>query len=625
MRSIESGTFRVLANLYALNISHNDRLTFSVMSNLTDDLQIVPIRTLDISKLHCDYGPGIAIYVQDIDKLSNHTYLTNMYIDSNRLSLLEFGVIPRLPKSLRLLSVKENRITYGNYIFELASAINLEFFDGSNQYSSHDPITGSKDCNDWRAPPSSSDDDSSTDQNAVFDIVKLSAATINLPPNLKEVLFHDSVLDYVITGRIPFGPNNLTRFDLHNNLLHSWRGTVANLHHMKYVDGSNNYCTFISDEFFNECPNLESLIIHDNLLGNVLYNDTNGKIFRHLTHLKVLDLSWNRIQAVPNLLLKNQNELQILNISNNELHTFDLELKHMTNLQHLNISHNQLYKLSKYDRVQIDSLKRSNLTVNLYGNQLQCSCETLDFLKWLDDNKAMFNNFRNYDCRFPNDSSTTFWNFENVLIELKKNCYDYTGLIAGITSAIVLAISLTVSGIVYRYRWKLRYLYYMAKTRYKGYTSLKTNNDERDAYPYDAFISYSEQDGRFIRGDLLENMEGRSGLKLCLHQRDFIPGQDIAENITKAIHQSWKTVVIVSNNYLKSYWCMYEFNMARMESIYSRGGKSVLLLVFYEDIAAKNLPLTLMDLIESKCYIEYPHDEQGDVVFWDKLAETVSM
>ncbi|OWF41427.1 Toll-like receptor 1 [Mizuhopecten yessoensis] len=147
------------------------------------------------------------------------------------------------------------------------------------------------------------------------------------------------------------------------------------------------------------------------------------------------------------------------------------------------------------------------------------------------------------------------------------------------------------------------------KTRYKGYTGLEANNDERDDYPNDAFISYCEQDGRFVRGDLLDNLEGRSGLTLCLHERDFIPGQDISENITKAIHQSWKTVVIVSNNYLKSYWCMHEFEMARMDSMHSRGGKSVLLLVFYEDIAAKDLPLTLMDLIESKSYIEYPHDE----------------
>nr|WBP49909.1 Toll-like receptor protein [Mimachlamys nobilis] len=623
IRNIEIGTLRVLTKLYSLNISHNDRLTFSVLSNLTDDIQTVPVHTVDMSKLHCDYGPGIVMYVQDIEKLSNHTYLTDMRLDNNRLSLPETGVIPKLPKSLRRLSVRQNRLTYGSYIFELASAVNLEFFDGSNQYFSHDPNTGSRDCKDWRAPPDTNCTALFFNGKVNFDIAHLSAIDVRIPPNLKQLIFYKSALDYVITGRIPLGPNNLTLIDLHSNLIHSWKGTVSNLQHVKYIDGSNNYCTFISDDFFNECPNLETLLIHDNLLGDVLRKDQNGNIFRHLTHLKVLDLSWNRIQTVPKLLLKNQNELQILNVSNNQLDTFDLYLKHMTGLTYLNLSHNQLQKLGGDNLRQINGL--TNLTVNLYGNKLQCSCETLDFLKWLSDNKAMFDHFRNYECQFPNDTRITFADFDKMLIDLKKSCYNYTGLIAGVTSSLVLIIAFIVSGIVYRYRWKLRYLYYMTKTRYRGYTGLEINNDTRHDYPYDAFISYCEQDGRFVRGDLLDNLETRCGLTLCLHQRDFIPGQDIAENITKAIHQSWKTVVVLSKNYLRSYWCLYEFNMARMESIYSRGDKPVLLLVFYDDVAPKELPLTLMDLIERKSYIEYPKDEQGNIVFWDKLAESVSM
>nr|WBP49908.1 Toll-like receptor protein [Mimachlamys nobilis] len=623
IRNIEIGTLRVFTKLYSLNISHNDRLTFGVMSNVSDDLQTVPIHTIDFSKIHCDYGPGTVIYVKDIEKLSNHTYLTNVYLDGNRLSYPECGVISKLPKSVRFISARENRITYGKFIFELTTALNVEYVDASNQYFAYDTSHASTDCNDWREPPVTGSSDCFTDRKNDLDTVHLSRSYFFLPPNLKVLLLYKSGFDYELSGHIPFKPNNLTHIDLHNNLLHSWKGTVSNLQHVKYIDGSNNYCNFISDDFFNECPNLETLLIHDNLLGDVLRKDKNGNIFRHLTHLKVLDLSWNRIQTVPKLLLKNQNELQILNISNNQLDTFDLLFGHMKGLEYLNLSHNQLQKLSGDNLRQIDRL--TNLTVNLFGNKLQCSCETLDFLKWLSDNKALFDHFINYECRFQNDTSMTFADFDKMLIDLKKSCYNYTGLIAGLTSSLVLIIAFIVSGIVYRYRWKLRYLYYVTKTRYRGYTGLEINNDTRHDYPYDAFISYCEQDGRFVRGDLLDNLETRSGLTLCLHQRDFIPGQDIAENITKAIHQSWKTVVVLSKNYLRSYWCMYEFNMARMESIYSRGDKPVLLLVFYDDVAPKELPLTLMDLIERKSYIEYPKDEQGNIVFWDKLAESVSM
>ncbi|XP_069120723.1 toll-like receptor 4 isoform X1 [Argopecten irradians] len=658
IRFIENGTFLKLTQLYFLNVSNNDRLTFGVMSNLTSDLKALPIHTLDISRIHCDYGPGTSIYVDDVVNLRNHTHLRRLYLNNNRLSLPEFGVISLLPKSLRFISVNGNRLTFGSYVFELAGFINLEYFDGSRQYTSHDPDTGSRDCRDWRAPPTYSNDfqaissiltnlqdfsssiqqmsstklvatnvsqvsrpnDSLTSTNSIVS----SPPTFPVPGNLREVLFFGSVLDYEIRV-VPLGPNNLTRVDIHGNLLHSWSGTVLNIDKVKFIDGSNNYCTYISDNFFDHCENLEELLLHDNLLGNVLKTDENGNIFRRLVHLKLLDLSWNRIQEVPNLLLKNQNNLQILNISNNEMLTFDLNFEHMNNLQYLNLSKNRLSLLSKQTRKQIDSCRSHNLTVNLYGNKLQCSCETLDFLKWLGERRNTFDDFHSYECRFPDETTGNFSDFENVLIRLKTSCNKYTGLIVGTTFGVCLAISLTLSGIVYRYRWKIRYLYYMTKTKYRGYSSLVTDYEDRDEYPYDAFVSYCEKDGRFVRGDLLNNLERQNGLTLCLHQRDFIPGHDIAENITKAIHQSRKTIVIVSKSYLKSYWCMYEFNMARMESIYAREGNSVLLLVFYDNVEPTDLPLTLMDLIDSKSYIEYPDDEQGNVVFWGKLAESISM
>jgi hypothetical protein len=68
---------------------------------------------------------------------------------------------------------------------------------------------------------------------------------------------------------------------------------------------------------------------------------------------------------------------------------------------------------------------------------------------------------------------------------------------------------------------------------------------------------------------------------------------------------------------------MYELNMARMEGIYTREGEDVLFLVIYDHISYKDIPLKLMDLMEKKSYIEFPNDEYGNVVFWDKVRETV--
>jgi hypothetical protein len=68
---------------------------------------------------------------------------------------------------------------------------------------------------------------------------------------------------------------------------------------------------------------------------------------------------------------------------------------------------------------------------------------------------------------------------------------------------------------------------------------------------------------------------------------------------------------------------MFEFNMARMESIYSRNGENILFLVFYEQILPRELPLVMLELVQQQSYIEYPNDEQGNVVFWDKIKNTI--
>ncbi|XP_063446891.1 osteomodulin-like [Mytilus trossulus] len=65
------------------------------------------------------------------------------------------------------------------------------------------------------------------------------------------------------------------------------------------------------------------------------------------------------------------------------------------------------------------------------------------------------------------------------------------------------------------------------------------------------------------------------------------------------------------------------FSEESMESIYSRGGQNILFLVFLEQIRPSELPLVMLELVQKQSYIEYPNDEQGNVVFWDKIKETL--
>ncbi|XP_060079873.1 toll-like receptor 4 [Ylistrum balloti] len=633
IHTIELATFRGLKSLHTLNISSNECLTFRVLANITNDMQYTSIRVLDISRLHCTFGPSTVIHTGDMDHLHN-TNLTHLYVESNRIAILETGVARKFPKSLKFLSVSDNNLSFGIYYIELMSEIpNIEVVHADHQGSPHNLETGSSDCNDWRAPPPPQDAITfalstellSCNRNPLRNLKHNTEiiTKFSFPLSLRKLYYSNNAMNFEI-GLIDFEKNNLEILDLSNNLFHSWRGPLNNLKHIKYLDLSHNYCSYMSDYFFPFDNNVKTLFIQNNLLGDVLSTDHDGRIFKNFTNLEILDLSTNHIYSLPSRLLRHQYTLQILNLSNNALSEFSLDLSEMRYLTYIDLRHNKLRTIKESQQDQIGRLKVNNVTVNLVGNTMDCSCMELEFLKWIAENKALFVNFHGYDCVFTNGTQASFTDLDGILIELSKSCDSYIAIIAVFASMVLLCLSLTISGIIYRYRWKLRYLFYMAKTRYKGYSTVAHAEDD-DNYVFDAFISYCSDDFCFVRGEVVPNLEEKQGLQLCLHQRDFIPGQEIAQNITNAIHQSRKTVVLLSQAYLKSYWCMYEFNMARMESIYSRGGDSVLLLVFYGEIPTKELPFMLLDLIDSDCYIEYPEDdEHGKVVFWDKLTTAIS-
>ena len=267
---------------------------------------------------------------------------------------------------------------------------------------------------------------------------------------------------------------------------------------------------------------------------------------------------------------------------------------------------------------------RDKLTIDLSGNNLLCSCETLDFLRWMEfhANREMlvFRNFRNYFCSFANSSRANFSVLQNMVAQLEKQCESFIWLITLTTMSITIIIAFVVVGIAYRLRWRIRYFYYMAKRGYRRNVHARNQLDEdyRKMFRYDAFISYANEDRHFALHEMKQQVEDKTDLKMCFHQRDFMPGYDISENIANAIHESRRVVCVISENFLKSHWCMYEFNMALMERIHAREGDDMLFLVLMKDFNSSRAPLSMIQFIRQNCYLEQPDDEAFEQFFWEK-------
>ncbi|CAH2085124.1 unnamed protein product [Euphydryas editha] len=132
--------------------------------------------------------------------------------------------------------------------------------------------------------------------------------------------------------------------------------------------------------------------------------------------------------------------------------------------------------------------------------------------------------------------------------------------------------------------------------------------------PYDAFVSFSHHDSAFAT-ELTRRLERGAALRLCLHSRDWRPGEWIPEQIARSVRESRRTLVLLSENFLSSTWARAELREAHALALRERRPR--LLLVLLPGMSAERAAAADPELrayIASVTYLRW--DEPR---FWDKL------
>ncbi|XP_052075452.1 toll-like receptor 4 [Mytilus californianus] len=364
-----------------------------------------------------------------------------------------------------------------------------------------------------------------------------------------------------------------------------------------------------------------TLKIDWNQLGNYLANNT--YMMTKTSRLEFISLSNNSIYNLYSQIFNDQPHLKVIDLSHNFLKHVDFGLLKMVNLEMLNLTNNSIKFFSDNSMKNIDSIIKYNtkIKINLSGNILRCVCSLLPYLKWMINIREHFVHFNQYKCVLENGSLSISNSFEDIILHLQTDCVNHFHLVVGVSFSLIGFITILISALIYRHRWKLRFLFYTAKLRYSSHN----NMDDRGQYVYDAFISYSDEIRTFVTKDCIDNLERDGHFKLCIHHRDFLPGAAINDNITQAIQRSRKTICIITRSFIESYYCMFELNMARMESIHRKKDKSLIFLVFYDQLQPEELPLVLYEIIQKKSYIEYPNDVHGNFIFWEKIKDAINV
>src|SRR6218665_500737 len=150
-----------------------------------------------------------------------------------------------------------------------------------------------------------------------------------------------------------------------------------------------------------------------------------------------------------------------------------------------------------------------------------------------------------------------------------------------------------------------------------------SKKEELEVFNFDAFVGYSRRDSNWVVTELLPRLEQECNLRLCIHERDWLPGRDIAENIMESIDSSRKTLLVVSNTFALSPWCHFELAMAQTRLM--EEDRDSLVLILLEEIADCNLTLRLQIQMQRRTYIEWTKQSNvGQQLFWANLKHTLA-
>ncbi|XP_063042889.1 toll-like receptor 12 [Engraulis encrasicolus] len=371
------------------------------------------------------------------------------------------------------------------------------------------------------------------------------------------------------------------------------------------------------------------------------HGSSSSSAFQHFSSVEWLKIvQWTRstVQDLSGLSgLVHLRELGFQNVNLDNSTGFTTALRNLTRLEKLSLEECWLDSLQASTSMNLQSLKFLELLIDgsngvtesffepltslklvILGQQhLRCDCESARFEEWArrqSDVEVFLSHYQqeSLQCEVGGKS-------QDLRSFGEKHCRPYLGFMLFVITATLNLLFILVVLLQHLAREYLLALFHIAG----GWVNeaLRHHDGPRGRYDYDAFVSYSGRDERWVVDRLLPALEQRGPplLRLCLHSRDFQPGKDVVQNITDSLYRSRRTLCLVSRHFLRSGWCSLEMRLATQRLQVEH--RDVLILVFLEAVPSHLLSAhhRLARLVKTRTYIQWPQEPVQQEAFWDRL------
>ncbi|XP_030832299.1 toll-like receptor 4 [Strongylocentrotus purpuratus] len=351
-------------------------------------------------------------------------------------------------------------------------------------------------------------------------------------------------------------------------------------------------------------------------LADCRIQELGSGIFRNLTLLTYLSLAENFIKIIPEKAFQDLQNLRTLKLNFNSITVIEKELfSRIPSLKYLSLQNNQISTIDPF------TLIPTSLNVLIIANNpFTCTCQLEWFRELLDKMNTTIYQRSETRC-----SSTSFKSLKNQTI-WSFHPKDYCGvniyLIIGVSLAIVTVLSLSV--LVYLKRWWLNHKLFLLKLAIFGYQEIIENQGHVD-YEYQLNLMFREDDEWWINDCMKPFLQGRMPHleHIVWGDSGLHPGSFYLNAIYDVIENSFKTVLLLSNQSVEDTWFMTKLRMA-VEHMNDTKLEKVI-LIFLEDIDDDHLPyLVRLLLSRNKPYLLWvDDDEDGQELFWAQFQKSM--
>lgn len=257
---------------------------------------------------------------------------------------------------------------------------------------------------------------------------------------------------------------------------------------------------------------------------------------------------------------------------------------------------------------------KEEFRMNLSSNPWTCNCSTMNFKKWLVEHYKMVEDASKILCaeRQKQNNSLVRVSILTIPDDLMCPLDDWPYRVQIITIATVcaiLALSLFIVSVLY-YRNKQTVIAYIYIHMHPFFICFFNEEDIDEDKPFDAFVAYGHDDCD-VAHKLVDELEPH--FQLCIHERNWIAGNQISWNILNSVHNSRRTILVISKQFLESMWFQVEFHTAYFQMLEDKIDR-LIIIVKGELPPKETLDKELLYLLSTKTYLIW--EERW---FWEKL------